>query len=255
VDRWRSRTRPATSGKAKEDGHEKEDGFGFVGGGGVVGGGRVARAQYSDIRITEVMSSSGSGGTVDWFEITNYGLTLVTLVGWTMDDSSYSFGSSVALSGVTSIAPGESVIFLESAGGADVESFRTFWGGIDTLQIGYYSGSGVGLSSSGDGIVLFDSAGTEETPRVQFGAAPVGASFNSASAPAGDPTTSPNAAAVVSTAGSWYGQITYTSADALGNVGSLGTAAVLAIPEPATGALLGLGALGLCGYRRRRNRD
>ena len=213
-----------------------------------------AQAQYSDVRITEVMSSSGSGGTVDWFEITNYGLTLVSLVGWTMDDSSFTFASSVALNGVTSLAAGESAIFLESAAGADIAAFRTFWGGIDDLQIGYYSGSGVGLSASGDGIVLFDSSGTEETPRVQFGAATTGSSFYYSYDANGDPATSPNAAAIVSVPGTLYGQVTYTSANALGNVGSLGTALATPIPEPATGALLGLGAFGLAGYLRRMRR-
>lgn len=214
-----------------------------------------ARAQYSDLRITEAMSSSGTGGTVDWFEIANYGLTMVSLVGWTVDDSSYAFANSVALNGVTSLAAGESALFLESAAGAAIESFRTFWGGIDTVQIGYYSGSGLGLSASGDGLVLFDSAGTEETPRVSFGAATTGSSFYYAYAANGDPETSPNAAAIVSTPGTRYGQVTYTSADALGNVGSPGTAFASPIPEPATGALLGLGALGLFCYRRRVRRN
>lgn len=213
----------------------------------------AAQAQYSDLRITEAMSSSGTGGTVDWFEITNYGLTLVSIVGWTVDDSSYTFANSVALSGVTSIGVGESVVFLESAGGAAIESFRTFWGDLESTQIGYYSGSGLGLSASGDGLVVFDSGGTEETPRVQFGAATTGSSFYYAYDSNGNPETSPNAAAVISTAGALYGQVTHTSADALGNVGSPGTAT--AIPEPASGALLGLGALELFGYLRwvRRN--
>ena len=213
----------------------------------------AAQAQYSDLRITEAMSSSGTGGTVDWFEITNYGLTMVALAGWTVDDSSYAFANSVALSGVASIAAGESVLFLESAGGAAIESFRTFWGDLGSVQIGYYSGSGLGLSASGDGLVLFDSTGTEETPRVSFGAATAGSSFYYAYAANGDPETSPNAAAVISTLGTLYGQVTYTSADALGNVGSPGTAT--AIPEPASGALLGLGAVGLFGYLRRVRRN
>ena len=215
----------------------------------------VAQAQYSDLRITEAMSSSGTGGTVDWFEITNFGLTLVSLSGWTVDDSSYAFANSVALNGVTSLAAGESVLFLESAAGAAIESFRAFWGGIDTVQIGYYSGSGLGLSASGDGLVLFDSAGTEETPRVGFGTATVGSTFYYSYDANGNPTTSPNTAAIVSTPGTLYGQVTFTSADALGNVGSPGTAMSLAIPEPATGALLGMGALGLFGYLRRVRRN
>jgi len=96
-------------------------------------------------------------------------------------------------------------------------------------------------------------AGTEQTPRVQFGAATAGASFYYAYAANGDPETSPNAAAVISSLGTRYGQVTATSADALGNIGSPGTAT--AIPEPATGALLGLGAVGLFGYLRRIRRN
>lgn len=210
----------------------------------------AAQAQYSGLRITEVMSSSGSGGTVDWFEVTNYDLTLASIAGWAMDDSSFNFANAVALTGVTSIGVGESVIFLESAGGADIAAFRTFWGGLDTIQIGYYSGSGVGFSASGDGLVLYDSSGTEMTPRVTFGAATTGASFYYAYDADGSPATSPNANAIVSTLGLLDGQWSYTSADALGNIGSPGTA-THAIPEPSTGALLGLGIAGL--LRRRRS--
>lgn len=217
----------------------------------ILGAVGAAQAQYSDLRITEAMSSSGSGGTADWFELTNYGLTMASISGWTMDDSSFTFGSSLALNGVTSIGAGESVLFLESADGADIASFRAFWGGIDSVQIGYYSGSGVGLSSSGDGVVVFDAAGVEQTPRVQFGAATAGSSFYYYYDSAGNPATSPNLAAVLSTVGTLDGQATYASANALGNIGSPGTAANAPIPEPATGALLGLGALWACRRIRR----
>ena len=200
------------------------------------------RAQ--DLRITEVMSSSGSGGTVDWFELTNYGLTVASIAGWTMDDSSFLFANSVALNGVASIGAGESVIFLESAGGADIASFRTFWGGIDSVQIGYYSGSGVGFSASGDGAVVFNSGGTEATPEVTFGAATAGSSFYFTY------DAEDNPAASVSQVGTVAGQVTYISADTLGNIGSPGTA--MGIPEPATGTLLGLGALGLVRRWRRK---
>ena len=66
------------------------------------------------IRITEVMSSSGVGGTADWFEITNYGDAAVDLTGWRMDDNSFSFAASLALNGVTSILPAQSIVFLET---------------------------------------------------------------------------------------------------------------------------------------------
>ena len=88
------------------------------------------------LRITEVMSSSGTGGTVDWFEVTNYGDTVAEITGYKMDDNSFNFAVSVPLNGVTSIAPGESVIFLESSGGAAIASFRTFWDLGGAPQIG-----------------------------------------------------------------------------------------------------------------------
>ena len=129
------------------------------------------------LRITEVMSSSGPGGTADWFEVTNYGDTVADITGYRMDDNSFSFAASVALNGVTSIAPGESVIFIESSGGAAITGFRTFWDLGEAPQIGYYSGSGVGFSSGGDGVVVFDALGAEVTPRTSFGAATTGKSF------------------------------------------------------------------------------
>jgi hypothetical protein len=48
----------------------------------------TAQAQISTLRITEAMSSGN--GTVDWFEVTNYGLSDVSITGWKMDDSSFS---------------------------------------------------------------------------------------------------------------------------------------------------------------------
>ena len=38
------------------------------------------------LRVTEVMSSSGVGGTNDWLEVTNYGDTAMDVTGWRMDD-------------------------------------------------------------------------------------------------------------------------------------------------------------------------
>ena len=66
------------------------------------------------VAITEV-SPTGSSASygADWFELTNTGSSALDITGWKMDDNSNSFAASVALRGVTSIAAGQSVVFLE----------------------------------------------------------------------------------------------------------------------------------------------
>src|SRR5262249_19085463 len=83
------------------------------------------------------------------------------------------FASAVALNGITSIAPGESVIFIESDSPATVvPAFKNLWFGASPpagLQIGTYTGSGVGLSTTSDAVNLFNSARVLQA-RVTFGA-------------------------------------------------------------------------------------
>ena len=93
--------------------------------------------------------------------MTNIGTAAANITGWKMDDNSNSFGSAVALNGITSIAPGESVIFIETTDHSAARSaaFKTLWFGANppaNLQIGNYSGSGVGLSTGGDAVNLFN---------------------------------------------------------------------------------------------------
>lgn len=61
-------------------------------------------------------------------------------------------------------------MFTENAGGVNVGDFKTFWNLALSIQVGYYSGSGIGLSSNGDGVLVYTSAGTEVN-RVSFGSA------------------------------------------------------------------------------------
>ena len=205
----------------------------------------ISSPAIADLRITEVMSSSNGGGspTGDFFEVTNYGSSAVSLSGWKMDDNSFALANAVAMSGIASIGAGESVIFIESAAGAAINSFRTFWGGLSGIQVGYYSGSGTGFSSGGDGVIIFDSFGTEAT-RVSFGAALSGSTFfwgyNSATG-----TVDPSYNGVVSTVGTIGTQVTVTSS---GDTGSLGTA--IGVPAPGVVALLGVAGL-IVGKRRR----
>jgi len=204
----------------------------------------VSSSASANIRITEVMSSSNGLGapTPDWIEITNYGSSAVNLSGWRMDDGSCNFAVSAALTGVTSIGAGESVIFIESAAGAAVPAFLTHWGGLAGVQVGYYSGSGLGFSSGGDGACLFD-AGGAILSQVNFGVATSGSSFFYGWDSAGVLDSAYNG--IVSTVGTIGTQVGFSST---GDTGSIGTA--LGVPAPGAIALLGLA--GLAGRARRR---
>ena len=201
----------------------------------------ISSSASASLRITEVMSSSAGGGspTGDFLEITNYGSSAISMSGWKMDDNSFDITKAVALNGITSIGAGESVIFIESAAGAAVNSFKTFWGGLTGVQVGYYSGSGTGLSSGGDGVILFNAAAAEAT-RVTFGAATAGKTFYwgyNAATGAVDPSYN----GLVSAVGTIGTQVTFTSS---GDTGSLGTAiGTAAVPTPGAVALLGLAGL------------
>lgn len=125
------------------------------------------------LKVTEVSSSSSSNGAyfADWFELTNTGGVAVDLTDWKVDDGSAAFASGVALSGITSIAPGQSVIFIEGDA-TKANAFKAAWFGEyvpDGFAIGTYSGSGIGLSSSGDQVNIYRADGTLITG-VAFGA-------------------------------------------------------------------------------------
>lgn len=153
--------------------------------------------------ISEVAPWSSGNSIVgaDWFEVTNVSTSAVNITGWRMDDESNSFTTAVALNGITSIAPGESVIFIESNSPATVvNSFKSVWFGSSasaSLQIGTYTGSGVGLSTGGDAVNLFNATGTKVTG-ISFGASPSSAPFRTFDNAAGLQNT---AVSTLSTAG------------------------------------------------------
>ena len=142
------------------------------------------------IIISEV-DAAGSANTAyaaDWFELTNTGTSAVDITGWKMDDNSNSFANSVALRGVTSIAAGQSVVFLEgnSTGTTDATidaNFKAAWYGSNVpsgLVVGNYGGSGVGLSQTTDAVNIFNASGTTVT-RVDFNASTLtGGTFSNA---------------------------------------------------------------------------
>ena len=134
-----------------------------------------------DLVITEVSpwSSGDAPYLADWFEITNAGTTPVDLTGYSMDDNSNAFANAVALTGVPSIAPGQSVVFVEGTA-ATAAALTTAWFGSTppaNFTIGSYSGGGVGLSTGGDAVNLFDASGHRVTG-VAFGIATSGRTFD-----------------------------------------------------------------------------
>lgn len=194
----------------------------------------LASAAQASLVITEAhpTGSSGSVGS-DWFELTNLGAAPIDISGYRFDDNSNSFAASQPLQGVTIINPGESVIFIESAAPlTSIPLFRTKWSLSASVQVGSYTGSGLGLSSSADAVNVF-TAGGGLVANVSFGAATSNVTFGF------NPVTSTFGG--LSVAGVFGA---YESA-APAEVGSPGL-----IPTPGAAALLGLAGL-VAGRRRR----
>jgi hypothetical protein len=136
---------------------------------------------HAQLIISEVSpySSGNAPFAADWFELTNTSAATITLSGWKVDDNSNLFSASVPMTGITTIAAGESVVYIECAAGcAAVDGFRSYWGGaVAGVQIGTYSGAGIGLSTGGDAVNIYHDLGTLLT-RVDFGASVVGRTFD-----------------------------------------------------------------------------
>ena len=209
-------------------------------------------AVQAQVRITEVAPWSSSIAAVgaDWFEVTNFGSTAVSLSGWKMDDNSYAFTSAVALNGASgwdlTLAPSESAIFIEGTS-ATATSFVTNWfsGSAPAgFKIGFYAGSGVGLSSAGDGVILFDVSSATQA-RVGFGASPSAspfATFDNAAGLDGSSVTL-STLSVVGVNGAF--SVVHGATTEIGSPG------VAPIPEPEVYAFA-LAGLALGGLARRR---
>ncbi len=200
----------------------------------------------AQIRITEVAPWGGATtGLVippyatDWFELTNLDLFSVTITGWQMDDNSNGTGK-VNLTGITSIAAGESVIFTENA--ATASFLNTWFGGTPPagLQIGNYTGSAVGLSQTGDAVNIYDGSAVLQA-NVVFSSSDATAPFQTFDNTAALNNTTISTLSLVGTNGA------FVAVNDSGEIGSPGV-----VPEPGSLALL-LGGAALLGLRRRRN--
>jgi Lamin Tail Domain/PEP-CTERM motif len=205
--------------------------------------------------ISEV-APYASGNTpfaADWFELTNTGSAALSVSGWRMDDNSNAFTSAVAMSGISSIAAGESVVFMECATGCApstlFSNFRSYWGApAASIQIGTYGGAGVGLGAAGDAVNIFNSTGAL-LANVSFGASTVGRTFDNSAGSTGAIATlsSLGVNGAYASVGTWTGVTPATH-----DIGSPGT--VAPIPEPHTYAMFASGLLAVGFMVRRRPR-
>jgi len=197
------------------------------------------------IIVSEVApwSSGNSSLGKDWFELTNTGGSAETITGWKVDDSSASFASSLVLNGITTVNAGESVIFIESSTSAST-AFNSLWFGASLpagLQIGYYSGSGIGFGTGGDAVNIYNSAGVIQAS-VSFGASDAVSPYQTFDNAAG-------ATGAISLLSQTGVNGAFVAANSVAEIGSPGR--IAAVPEPETFALLVAG-LGLVGFSSRK---
>lgn len=214
----------------------------------------------AELLITE-LSTKSDVNPEDYFELTNLGAAPVDIAGWQFDDESADLSEATPLVGISSIAPGESVVIFQLDENdpaepaydpaAEVELFRGFWGGLAGVQVGYHGGAGLG---KGDAINLFDAADNlaltleygmtspEQTHAGDWAAGNFDGSdtFENEAAiwvPGTDPQQFVLAELGV------FGSFSHTS----GEVGSPGNI----VPEPASLIIGGLGLLAVATQRRR----
>lgn len=154
----------------------------------------TAITAQAQLAITEAMSSEADtftdGGVTnsvtpnsDFWELTNFGTNDIDLTGYKMADEGAGLGGaySAPFDGLT-IGPGETIVFVQDSVNTNEQSFRDWWGPSlpATTRIIFYHN--YGLSSSGDGMSLWDPSDSL-VDHAHVGAATRGISFTY------DPTT------------------------------------------------------------------
>ncbi|MCX8089833.1 MAG: immunoglobulin domain-containing protein [Verrucomicrobiae bacterium] len=128
--------------------------------------------------ITEV-HSTGSSEFQDWWELTSFDTRPFNLKGYRFDDDSQSLAAALTITNDVVIQPGESIVLVETTGARPMSpsSFRGWWGSNNIpahVKILIYAGPGIGFSSGGDGLYLWNAVATANSDficGVTFGAA------------------------------------------------------------------------------------
>ncbi len=116
----------------------------------------AASAASAQLVITEIWQGvDGPDHTTDWFELTNFGATDLDITGWVFDDESADPVEGAVFEGLTTIAAGQSVIFVEG-GSAEAALFAQVWNLNPNTQVGWHDGPGLG--QGGDAVFIFDGA-------------------------------------------------------------------------------------------------
>lgn len=212
----------------------------------------IASAASAQVAITEF--NSNSDATDDWFELTNGGMSAVDITGWGFDDFPEDVERIAPISGVTSIAPGESVVIIQFDDESDVplldqvQGFRDAWGGLAGVQVGSHAGSGLGRD---DGVSIFDASATLVAQEIYFdpSADPeadlhAGASVGATNIDSAiwDPASGLEDLEFIAPVAGSLG--VFTASD--GGLGSPGV-----VPEPSSSLLAIVGLLGLGMFRRK----
>ena len=157
----------------------------------------AAAVYVPEIVVSEIMAGSNSTAyNADWFEIYNYGDTVVNIGGFSWDDESDISGTSVFPS--VTISPGEAIVVLDDVS-TNKDSFLAEWklypGSVTIVANDELTGSFPSLSQNGDGVYLYDATGAALTNSL-YSAATAGYSveFDTTGAFTGDAVDGTNGA-------------------------------------------------------------